>query len=336
MNKLGFFLILCTIAFFTTFFVFEYTLKDTISSNLAYYEADSITLSSQISGDITATFHLPTDVVQQGQLLVTIDDLAWRKSHLLLVNENKLLRSEKQNLHDKLVLLTSSLSMISNQLPDSDSMLEKSFFFVNKIEKASINGGSNALDSHDALMSYAEIKRQHTAIVMDKQNIEENILNTNAALLINHDKMQNNEALIALSTESKKLYNIASPVTGTVSRLLKHTGDTLSVATPIMQIIPEGKSYIIAYIEESDAGKLTPNDNVIVTFDAHPEPYKGVIAYISPTGGADLLESTPNYTSGHISRIAQRIPVKINIDPNQHPTQSLAIGMSALIEVKFQ
>jgi multidrug resistance efflux pump len=60
---------------------------------------------------------------------------------------------------------------------------------------------------------------------------------------------------------------------------------------------------------------------------------RGHVERIAPATGSEFSVITPDHATGNFVKIAQRIPVRISIDPNQPLAQRLRPGMSVVATI---
>jgi len=74
--------------------------------------------------------------------------------------------------------------------------------------------------------------------------------------------------------------------------------------------------------------------SVTFTVDAlqHAE-LKGHIERFSPAAGSEFSVIRTDNATGNFTKVAQRVPVRIAIDPGQALTERLAPGMSVIVSV---
>jgi multidrug resistance efflux pump len=60
---------------------------------------------------------------------------------------------------------------------------------------------------------------------------------------------------------------------------------------------------------------------------------RGHVEQISPATGSEFSVITPDNATGNFVKIAQRIPVRISIDPNQGLAPRLRPGMSVVTSI---
>jgi multidrug resistance efflux pump len=73
---------------------------------------------------------------------------------------------------------------------------------------------------------------------------------------------------------------------------------------------------------------------VVFTVDAlHNARLQGRVERISPATGSEFSVITPDNATGNYVKIAQRIPVRVSIDPDQPLAQRLEPGMSVVVSI---
>jgi membrane fusion protein (multidrug efflux system) len=61
---------------------------------------------------------------------------------------------------------------------------------------------------------------------------------------------------------------------------------------------------------------------------------KGHVAEIAPASGSQFALLPPDNATGNYTKIAQRIPVKIVLDPDPAVLEQLRPGMSVVVKIK--
>ena len=73
---------------------------------------------------------------------------------------------------------------------------------------------------------------------------------------------------------------------------------------------------------------------VTVTVDAlGGQSLTGRVERIAPAAGSEFSVIRPDNATGNFTKVAQRIPVRIRLDPDQEALQRLAPGMSVVAKV---
>jgi membrane fusion protein, multidrug efflux system len=126
---------------------------------------------------------------------------------------------------------------------------------------------------------------------------------------------------------------IRAPVTGIVTRMKLQAGEWVEADTPTFGIIGTGAVWIEANLKETQLDAIAIGQPVEVHVDAYPDAvWSGRIESMSPATGAEFAALPPQNASGNWVKVVQRLPVRINVEPNPDLPQ-LRAGMSATISV---
>jgi membrane fusion protein (multidrug efflux system) len=132
---------------------------------------------------------------------------------------------------------------------------------------------------------------------------------------------------------------IESPMDGVVSKRWVLVGDVVQPGQAIMTVYDLKNVWVTANLEENHLEALRVNDKVVVKVDAYPnDEFGGVVTQIGSNTASQFSLIPPNNAAGNFTKITQRVPVKISIEPPSDPQARKRIlllpGMSADIKVK--
>jgi membrane fusion protein, multidrug efflux system len=131
---------------------------------------------------------------------------------------------------------------------------------------------------------------------------------------------------------------ITAPTGGKVGSKSVEVGQRVQTGTPLMAVV--GNDYwVTANFKETQLGSIKPGETVEVKLDAFDNhAFVGKVDSISPASGAEFALLPPDNATGNFTKIVQRIPVKIVLDPQSIKGYESRItpGMSAVISVSTQ
>ncbi|MCW3096468.1 MAG: secretion protein HlyD family protein [Chthonomonadaceae bacterium] len=152
-----------------------------------------------------------------------------------------------------------------------------------------------------------------------------------AALKADLDARQ--EALKVAQT-NLEYTQILAPADGMVGERKVRLGQLVSPGTQALSLI-ESTLWIQANYKETQLTNVHKGDPVEATVDAFPGVVlRGHVEEIAPASGSQFALMPPDNATGNYTKIAQRIPVKIALDPNPAITAPLRPGMSVIAEIK--
>lgn len=130
---------------------------------------------------------------------------------------------------------------------------------------------------------------------------------------------------------------VTASVNGTVTNLDLHAGSYATAARPVMALIDSSSFYVEGYFEETKLPGIALGDRVDITLmgarapiHGHVESFASGIADRERSMGANMLP-TVNPTFNWV-RLAQRIPVRIALDPVPASVRLVA-GLTATVKV---
>ena len=100
-----------------------------------------------------------------------------------------------------------------------------------------------------------------------------------------------------------------------------------------MFIVPP-KRWIIANFKENDTAHIKVGQSASISVDAlGGKKCKGRVSEIAPATSAEFSDIRADRGTGNFVKIAQRIPIKIELDNNQKEVDRLTPGMSVEADI---
>jgi membrane fusion protein (multidrug efflux system) len=121
---------------------------------------------------------------------------------------------------------------------------------------------------------------------------------------------------------------IVAPVSGVVGKKTVETGANVSPGQQLMAVVPLDDIWITADFKETQLRLMKPGDRVRFSVDAYGREYRGTVTGIGGASGSRLSLLPPENATGNFVKVVQRLPVRIDIDPNQNSDHRLRPGMS--------
>jgi len=166
----------------------------------------------------------------------------------------------------------------------------------------------NALAARDAARQQLEvIKAQQMA----------------AAAVVESDKAQLDQAKLNLSYT-----HIPAPVDGIVTERSVQIGNTVAPGATLMTVVPLDQVYIVANYREVDLTHVRSGQKATIHVDAYNINLIGTVNGVAPASGVSFAPIEPNNATGNFTKIVQRLPVKIDVDPGQPLARLLRVGFS--------
>jgi membrane fusion protein, multidrug efflux system len=122
---------------------------------------------------------------------------------------------------------------------------------------------------------------------------------------------------------------VVSPVDGVVGNRTLRVGQFVQAGTQLMSIVPAANAYIVANFKETQLTNVRPGQPVEIEVDTFPgRVAHGHVDSVAPASGQQFALLPPDNATGNFTKIVQRIPVKIILDPGSALSGDLRPGMS--------
>jgi membrane fusion protein (multidrug efflux system) len=134
---------------------------------------------------------------------------------------------------------------------------------------------------------------------------------------------------------------IASPIDGIVAKRWVLPGDVVQPSQPILTIYDNSGVWVTVMLEETKISSVHLGDSVEISVDAYSKKkFSGQVILIGAAAASQFSLIPPDNASGNFTKVTQRIPIRVSIDPRESPEenerQKLLPGMSASIKVKVK
>lgn len=291
----------------------------------AYVSGNQVMVSAQVAGNISKINVDNMDPVQAGDVLLELDD----------TNAKLSFEQAKSNLANA-VRQVSQLNYTVKQL--------KSAVRANEITLAQAQGNLNRRVQlvKDGAIDKESFQHAKEAVELAKANLttSQNQLGANQALLLDGPLSEQPQIQSAVSNLKQAWLNlertkIRSPIKGYVARRNAQVGQAVSVGGALMAVVNTDQMWLDANFKETQLTHMRIGQPVEIHFDLYgkDKTFNGKVVGIEMgTGSAFSLLPTQNATGNWI-KVVQRVPVRIQLDPQQLAENPLRIGLSATVKV---
>jgi membrane fusion protein, multidrug efflux system len=108
----------------------------------------------------------------------------------------------------------------------------------------------------------------------------------------------------------------------------------VSPGTQVISLV-ENEVWVEANYKETQASHIHPGDPAEIRVDALPGVvFRGKVDHVAPASGSQFALLPPDNATGNFTKIVQRIPVKIVLDPDQPELGRLRPGLSVIAIVR--
>lgn len=123
---------------------------------------------------------------------------------------------------------------------------------------------------------------------------------------------------------------ITAPVDGVVTARLLRRGAYAPAGATLITVVPPSPVWVVANYREVALTHVHPGQPVEVHVDALPDlRLHGHVDSLEPRSQADQSALPPDRAAGNFTKVTQRVPVKIVLDPRPDLAGALRPGLSA-------
>ena len=152
-------------------------------------------------------------------------------------------------------------------------------------------------------------------------------------LLLRAD-LNSKRASLSLAMTNLGYTRIVAPEGGIVSERKVHAGQLVSPGTQVISLV-QRDVWVEANYKETQVRHIRAGDDAEIKIDAFPGiAFRGKVDQVAPASGSQFALLPPDNATGNFTKIVQRVPVKILLQPGQTELDRLRPGLSVIATVR--
>jgi multidrug resistance efflux pump len=304
-----------------------------VSTDNAYVRGQITVLAPQVSGYVTDVLVKDFQHVRQGEPLLRIDDRIYR---------------------EKVAQAQANLDSAVAALANSDQAQAQNRAQIGAAKAALSAGQAELARSRNELKRYEELADQQLVALNDRdkfrtsaQAAQSSVQQSQAQIRIAEETLTSTQVArkgLEAGVETAKaqlelaridLANtvIHAPRDGQVSEASVRLGQYVTAGSQLMFLVPD-TLWVVANFKEGQTWRMRIGQPATFSVDAFDgERLNGHLEQIAPATGSEFSVLRPDNASGNFTKVVQRLPVRIAIDPDQQLAPRLRPGMSVVVRV---
>jgi membrane fusion protein (multidrug efflux system) len=304
------------------------------STNNAYVQADSVTVSSKVAGIVEQVLVRANQDVQYGDPLVRIDARDYRAQAAQAEAEIGMARAQADNTRAQIREQQAAIAQARARLDAARESARFAEAEVARYEPLVASGAETrqqlARLRTEARQANAELAGHHAALA----HAERRITALEAGVAQAEAQARAAEARLRVATVNVEASLITASTDGRIGNLAVRTGQYAQIGQRMMAVVPLGRLYVEANFKETQVGLMRIGQPVRIEVDALPNvEIVGRVTSISPGTGAQFSLLPPQNATGNFTKIVQRVPVRIAIEAATSVQALLVPGLSVEAEV---
>jgi len=152
-------------------------------------------------------------------------------------------------------------------------------------------------------------------------------------LLLRAD-LDSKRASLSLAITTLGYTRIVAPEDGVVSERKVRAGQLVSPGTQVISLV-QRDIWVQANYKETQVRHIRAGDDAEIQIDAFPGiAFRGKVDQVAPASGSQFALLPPDNATGNFTKIVQRVPVKILLQPGQTELDRLRPGLSVIATVR--
>jgi membrane fusion protein, multidrug efflux system len=291
----------------------------------AYVGGNRVVISAQVSGTVIAVLADDTQLVKAGQVLVKLDPIDAQTS--LNRTSSALAQTVRQVREQKLTAGQFDAVIQSRKLDlaraQEDLARREPLLAENAIAAEEVRHARESVQMARAALLQAVNQAESSHALVDGTDVKDNpaVLQAKSAF---------RDAWIAAQRNS-----VIAPVTGYVAERSVQLGQHVQAGQALMTVVPLNSLWIDANFKEVQLRNLRIGQPTQVRSDLYGNDhiFHGRVQGMSAGTGAAFSLLPAQNASGNWIKVVQRVPVRIQIDPQDLAKAPLRVGLSATVTV---
>lgn len=285
--------------------------------------ADTVLISPQISGPVVSRSVVEGQMVKKGDLLFTIDPVPY-------VIARDIATAQLAAARDQIGELIAEYNVKASAVVSAQASFELAKVTLARAEDLFQKDAGTAASRDQAAANLA-VENAAVGQAKSEEAAALSQLGGDASAPIDdHPSVQQAQLTLRNAQRNLNHTEVRAPFDGKLSNVDSlQVGQQLAVGTPTMGMIGVTKPWIVANIKETDLDGDLVGRPVSVTIDAFPGlTWNGKVTVVGAATGATFAILPAQNTSGNWVKVVQRVPLRIEIDPNPAVTE-IGTGLSA-------
>lgn len=289
------------------------------STDDAYVQGDIAVLGPRIEGDVIGIPVADNQVVHKGDPVILLDPSDWQAR----LDQARAAAAEAD----------AAVMTAGRQIAQQQAMIAAAQATITQAQAQRVLANADASRSSELTRAGWASKQANDQAVADRDKAEaalvaaqaqktaaEQQLAVDAAQLVQAQaRQQSAAAAVKLAANNLSYTTIRAPFDGIVGNRAAQLGEHVQTGAQLIAVAPLRRQlYVTANFKETQLAQMRSGLKVQLSADIDPDhPVEGRVDSLAPATGALFSLLPPENATGNFTRVVQRVPVKITLDPAQ-------------------
>lgn len=284
----------------------------------AYVQADMVAVSSRVAGQVAEASAADNQRVRKGDVLARLDDRDLQAAQAQARADVAAAEADIQSIQAQLRLQDSTIAAADADVASADASAAYAKFEFTRYSDL-VRTGTGSLQR--AQQAEADIKGRDAASARARAAAEgarQQVTVLQAQLGRAQAALLRAGAVAEQAALNLSYATITAPTDGAVGDRTVRAGQYVQPATRLLNVVPmDAGLYVIANFKETQLARMGVGEAVRLDVDMlGGEPLRGTVDSLAPGSGATFALLPPENATGNFTKIVQRVPVRIRLDPD--------------------
>ncbi len=306
------------------------------STDNAYVQGDIAVLGPRIEGDVVAIPVADNQIVHAGDPLILLDPVSWQA-------KLDQARGAADEAAAAIVTATRQVEQATAAIAQSEAMIAQAQAELTRATAdagragALVGAGWASRQANDlAVADHDKAVAQLASARAQRDNATHALAVAQALVVQAQAHKVTQDAAVRLAQHDLDDTVMRAPVDGVVGNRAAQLGQHVNALLQLVSVTPlRTRLYVVANFKETQLRRMEPGQPVLLTPDIDSgAAIVGHVDSLAPATGALYSLLPPENATGNFTKVVQRVPVKIVIDPDVAARATwLRAGLSVTAEV---
>lgn len=291
----------------------------------AYVSGNMVMVNAQTVGTVEAIMADENQEIKAGQVLIKLNptdaQVALSQAQAQLAQATRQIQNAFNN-----------AGVANAQLSQAASAVRTAQDAVNRRAKLVPTGAVSKEEYDQALNALKQAQAAYKTANEQNKTASAQIAGTTT---LNHPAIEAAKAAFRSAYINNKRLAVLAPIDGVVAKRSVQVGQQISPGAPLMTIVAANQVWVEANYKETQLANLRVGQPVELEADVYGSSvkFKGTVQGIGIGTGSSFSVLPAQNATGNWIKIVQRVPVRVNLDPEQLKQHPLRVGMSMHVSV---
>ncbi|WP_294642081.1 HlyD family secretion protein [uncultured Aureimonas sp.] len=299
----------------------------------AYVRGQVTVIAPQLAGTIAEVAVQDYESVTEGQLIARIDDRIFSQrvaqARATLAGQKAQLANSQQGRRSAEAKVAASEAAVASAQSAFDTATANFARIAPLASQGYVPGSDLDVATRTRDQASAALDQSKASLEVSRQDLQTVIVARQSL----EAAVEGAEAAVRLAEIDLANTRILAPKAGRLGEVGVKLGQFVQAGTQLTSLVPSAV-WVVANFKETQLPGMAVGQPVHFTVDAlQGARLSGRVERFAPATGSEFAVLRPDNATGNFTKVAQRLPVRIAIDPGQPAAENLVPGMSVVVRL---